>query len=88
MQVTGMKGSDTHEHDTFQPTGMAAERVVELARPHDHSNADHRNEEHKSEKDADKHAAAELERIQARLRFLNMVEMALQNGAGRKLDEI
>ena len=80
--------NDTHEHDTFQPIGLAAERVVELTRPHDHADADHRNEEHKSEKDADKNAAAEFESIQSRLRFLNMIELALQNRARRKRDEI
>lgn len=67
-----MKGRNTHEHTdtTWQHISAPTERA--LSTTHKKPDAQHRNEEQK-EKESEQDAATELETIQARLRFINMM---------------
>lgn len=79
-----MEGSDTHNelNETWQT--LAAPTARALVEMFDNSDADHRDEEDQREKNGDKNSAAELEIIQSRLRFLNLIELALRRRGEKK----
>ncbi len=80
MHVESMKEGDTHElNTTWQPLSLATDRL--LSKTKNDPDKDQWNGEEKREKDNDD----EFARITARLRFLNMIELAMQGSLRKRI---